>query len=225
MPYRTKVCTPQKLERYTVAVPHPACRNTVEVRRQSRHRWRHLASRFLSASEATTAVEVGLLGLPFLSLIVGIVVIGFMAWSSSTLDFATQKAARQIMTGALQANGTTATQFRSTVLCGYLPSPLFDCSKIVVNLTTVTESSEPTGWYNLITTNQSGLIRPVMDNNLTSFCLGAGNSYQVLQVLYPFPIYFRLVATPAALAANQFVVMSTLVFKNEPFQNSSSGTC
>ena len=225
MPYGIKVRTPQKLKRHTLAVRHPAWQDTVEVRRQRRRRWTHLASRFLSASEATTAVEVGLLGLPFLSLIVGIVVIGFMAWSSSTLDFATQKAARQIMTGALQANGTTAPQFRSGVLCAYLPSPLFDCSKLVVNLTTIAESNEPTGWYDLVTANQSGLIRPVMDNAVTSFCLGAGNSYQVLQVLYPFPIYFRLVATPAALAANQFVVMSTLVFKNEPFQSSSSGTC
>lgn len=186
-----------------------------------------LARSFLADSGGATAVEVGLLGLPFFTLLVGVLALGFMMWASSTLDFATQKAARQIMTGSLQSANTTATQFQTSTLCGYLPSSVFDCTKLVVNLKTVTESAEPTGWYNFVKTDKSALSPIPMNNSSTSFCLGAGSAYQVLEVAYPFPIFSKSLATASALLSNQIVVMSTAAFKNEPFQGGgvNSGAC
>lgn len=182
---------------------------------------------FQSAQDGVVAIEVGLLATPFFMLIIGIMALGLWGWCHATLDYATQKAARRIMTGTLQANNTTASQFTSNVVCSYLPRAVFDCGKLVVNLVVVNETAEPTGWYNYVNAQQSGMIVPAMSNNATTFCLGAGNSYQVLEVLYPLPIISRYLATPAALAAGYSAIMSTAAFKNEPFQGGagSGGSC
>ncbi len=168
------------------------------------------------------AVEFAIVALPFFLLITGILIVGFMMFCTSSLDFATQKAARQIMVGTTQSSNLSADQFRTTVLCPLLPSAMFDCTKVVVNLTTVPVSSEPTAYYNFVKPDSSGLIIPPLDNTKTSFCPGIGGGYQVLQVLYPMPIYLSQFAASANVVNNQFVLMSNATFKNEPFQGSSA---
>ena len=124
------------------------------------------------------------------------------------------------MTGSLQAANTTSSQFRSSTLCSYLPSAVFDCSKLVVNLAVVSESAEPTGWYNYVNAQKTALILPDVANKTNSFCFGGGNTYQVLQVIYPLPIFSKYLATSSALASGYSLIMSTAAFKNEPFQGS-----
>lgn len=174
---------------------------------------------YLAARDGVVAVEVGLLAAPFFMLLVGVAALGVVTWCHSVLDFATQKAARQIMTGALQSANTTPSQFKTNVLCAYLPKAVFDCSKLVVNLAVVTESDEPTGWYNYVNSEQTALKSPDAVNNANNgFCFGSGNSYQVLQVAYPYPILSRYIATSSALASGYSLITSTVAFKNEPFQ-------
>ena len=178
--------------------------------------------RWRKADDGVVAVEVGLLALPFFTLIVGIIAIGFMAWCHSTLDYATQKAARQIMTGAAQASNINAANFRTQTLCPYLPQGVFDCNNLVVNLKIVAESNEPTAWTNYVKSDFSGMITPPLDNAQNSFCMGAGNTYQVLEVLYPLPWYLGVLVSNPQVVQNQFIVMSTAAFKNEPFPGAAS---
>jgi Flp pilus assembly protein TadG len=173
---------------------------------------------FFAACDGVVAVEVGLLAAPFFMLLIGVAALGLISWCHSTLDFATQKAARQIMTGALQSANTTSAQFKSNVLCQYLPSAAFDCSKLIVNLATISESDEPTGWYNYVNTQKTALVSPDMTNKNNSFCFGGGNTYQILQVAYPLPIFSKYLATSSALQSGYFLIVSTAAFKNEPFQ-------
>ncbi len=174
---------------------------------------------FVAASDGVVAIEVGFLAAPFFMLLVGVVALGLVTWCHSTLDYATQRAARQIMTGALQSANTTSDQFKTNILCSYLPKAVFDCSKIVVNLAVVNETVEPTGWYTYVNTQQTALKSPDLTNNKNNnFCFGGGNTYQVLQVAYPLPIFSRFIATSSALASGYSLIMSTAAFKNEPFQ-------
>ena len=191
-----------------------------EIKAVSSRRGNRLQTeRFLTEGDGAVAVEVGLLAAPFFMLLVGVAALGVITWCHSVLDFATQKAARQIMTGALQSANTTQSQFKSNTLCAYLPQAVFDCSKIVVNLAVIVESDEPTGWYQYLNTQQTALKAPDAVNSANNgFCFGGGNAYQILQVAYPYPILSRYIATPSALASGYSLITSTVAFKNEPFQ-------
>ena len=178
--------------------------------------------RFGSARQGVVAIEIALLGLPFFLLIIGVVVVGFMMFCHSTLDYATQRASRQIMVGTPQSQSMSVGTFTTQVMCPFLPSPLFDCSKVVINLKVVPETWEPTAWYGYVNASQTGLTMPALSNAQNSFCLGAGNSYQLLEVLYPLPVYLSVFGTASTVVQNKFVIMSTAAFKNEPFQGAGA---
>ena len=179
---------------------------------------------FRQAPQGVVAIEFAVVGLPFFMLLYGIMVIGFMMFCSSSLDYATQKAARQVMVGTAQSGTLSADQFRTTVVCPLLPATIFDCSKVVVNMTTVSVTPEPTAFVNFVKSDQSGLIIPPLDNTKTSYCTGAGGNYQVLEILYPLPLYMSLFASTQSVAQGQFIIMSTAAFKNENFSSSTTST-
>ena len=168
------------------------------------------------------AIEFAMVGLPFLLLIVAIMVVGFLLYAQSTLDYATQKAARQVMVGTVQTSSLTADQFRTTILCPLLPAT-FTCSNVIVSLQSVA-STTPNIWYNYVTTsgawyNVTGLLLPTLSNSQTSFCSGGAGQYKLLEVFYPMPIYLSIFATSAQVVtyngSNAYLLTSTAVFKNE----------
>lgn len=166
-------------------------------------------------------MEFAVVAMPFFLLLTGILVVGFMLFCASTLDYATQKAARQIMVGSVQSGGVSSAQFRSTVLCAYLPAPMFDCSKLVVNLQTVALTAEPTTYKNFVKPDYSGLTMP-SPSTQGSYCPGGGGDYEVMEVIYPMPLYLSVFQASSNVVQGQFVLMSTAAFKNEPFQGSST---
>ena len=178
--------------------------------------------RFGSARQGVAAIEIGLLGLPFFMLIIGVIVVGFMMFCHSTLDYAAQRASRQIMIGTPQSQNMSVSTFTTQVVCPFLPSPLFDCTKVVINLKIVPETWEPTNWYTYVNADQTGLTLPPLSTVQNSFCLGAGNSYQLLEVLYPLPVYLSVFGTASNVVQNKLVIMATAAFKNEPFQGGAA---
>ena len=176
---------------------------------------------------ASTAVEFAAVGVPFFMVLVGILVVGLLSFSSSTLDYAVQKASRQIMVGQTQSSSLTASQFQQSILCPLLPAGLFDCSKIVVSLTSFAKANYDLNggyadhYYEYLTSDKGGLKVPTAP----SFCLGAGESYQVLQVTYPFPVLFSFLSGSPRIVDGKYIMMSSLTFKNEPFAAATSAGC
>ena len=168
-----------------------------------------------------TAIEFGMVGLPFILLITAIVVIGFLLFAQSSLDYATHKAARQIMVGNVQTSALTADQFRTQTLCPMLPAS-FSCGDVIVSLQTV-PASPPSSYYAYVNTNLTGLIVPPLSNAQTAFCPGGSSQYKLLEVMYTLPVYLSLLANSAQIVnyngKSAFLVMSTAAFKNEPFNN------
>jgi Flp pilus assembly protein TadG len=180
---------------------------------------------FRRETEGVVAVEFAYVGLPCILLLAGIIVIGFMLFCSASLDYATQKAARQIMTGQVQSNGYSAAQFKSNVLCTYLPAT-FTCSNVAVNLVSFVKQPQvytANNYYQFVNTSQTGLIIPSLSTTSNTFCAGIANSYEVLEVMYPMPIFLSMFAASPQVVNGQFVLMSTATFKNEPFTGGSSG--
>ena len=83
-------------------------------------RLRRFVNRFRLARRGAAAVEFAMLALPFFGLICGIIEIGMIYVVATTLEDATNSAAREIRTGQLQTQGNaTAVSFVGTI-CGQL---------------------------------------------------------------------------------------------------------
>ena len=77
----------------------------------------------------------------------------------------------------------------------------------------------PNGFYTLLNSTQTGLIRPTLDNSKTSYCPGNSQSYVFVQILYPMPVFspfWRAFATTVN-GSPSYILQSTAAFRNEPF--------
>src|SRR5262245_32357900 len=93
--------------------------------------WRRLAPRRLLRNEdGAAALEFGLVGLPLVFFIIGIVAIGLYYLASIMLDYGAEAAARRIRTGEAEKISMTVGQFRELVCQS--AGPAIDCGKISV---------------------------------------------------------------------------------------------
>lgn len=169
--------------------------------------------------DGSTAVEFALIALLLLMTILFILSVGTMLYLGQALDVATTKAARQIMLGTVQNAGTSKDDFRTNYVCASLPA-LFDCSKIVVNVQTVTEAAQPGGYYGLVNSTQTALIVPT--SSTAQYAPGVQQSYEYVQVVYPI----TLLPTPIAAilgggatynGSKAVMLVSTAAFRNEQY--------
>ena len=174
-------------------------------------RWR----RFLNDAAGVTAVEFGLLAPFFFLFVFGIAQIGLYFYYSAALTYATNAAARKILTGAIANTANiTASGFRTNTLCPLLPGTM-SCNNIITNIQTVPPNTT-------FTFNQS----PPMDNTQTSFCIGQPGNYIVLQVYYAMPVLGLSWILQNATVFNgtpSVFINANSVFANEPFTTSYSG--
>lgn len=175
--------------------------------------------------QGSVAIEFSIIGSVALLLLLGSMQVGLYFYTSAALDAATAKAMRQVRTGAVGASTLTAAQFRTNVLCPLLPSTM-SCSDIVTNIQIVPQASSPDGFYRFVNSDQSGIVKPTMDNSVTAFCTGKSGSVVYAQIYYAMPIVLlSILKLPAAVwnGRSVFFVGSYAAFKNEPFQSASGG--
>lgn len=80
------------------------------------------------------AVELAIVGSTFIAVL--LTTLFLLVFLNQSLDYATSKAAHQIMTGVVQAGAMTQANFRTNVVCSYL-SAVFKCDNVIVNVQTV----------------------------------------------------------------------------------------
>lgn len=188
-----------------------------------------ILTRFRRDRGGVTAVEFGLIAVPFFGLLMAIFQAGLYFFTSEALEAAVQNAARGIYTGQAQgANVASASDFVSSYLCpsngGTKLSALIDCSKLIVDI----RPAPTSGSFSGIDTNadfyQAGAT--------TKFCLGAPNDIVVVRVVYPLPVFAPVLVTTNGSDVQQStagtvvfndgrkqMLLGTAVFQNEPFAN------
>lgn len=189
-----------------------------------------LPARFLRAKGGATAVEFGLLGLPFLALVCASLEAGIVYWEQEILQQAVVEAGRQIYTGRFQtANvGTTSaatliTNFR-TALCtqpnGAARLTLFTCANVRVSITQAPSFSG------------AAVVAPVAVNPSTgisdwnaafqSYTCAGSSAIMVVQAAVDVPVFFPLLgATAPSLPNRRRVLQAATVFKVEPYTSQS----
>jgi Flp pilus assembly protein TadG len=193
--------------------------------------WMSVASRcvgrfrlagLLRDAKGAAAVEFALIAPMLLMTILFLMMLGYIMVLSQSLSYATQKSARQIATGQVQAAQLTQTQFITNVVCPYLPS-MFNCNNVIVNIQPVStaDAAYPNEYYNFVNASLTALILPPLSNSQTSYCPGNAGGYVYVQILYPIPVFISVFANAMGVSLYQghqvFLSSGTATFLNEPF--------
>jgi Flp pilus assembly protein TadG len=183
----------------TIPRPHPGA---AVIRRL-------LAARIVRDRQAATAVEFGILALPFLALVGAIFESALCFLAGQILDTAVADAGRLIRTGQAQAASYSETTFKTEV-CNRL-YVLFDCggltidSKVYTNFTSANTSMPIDGSKNF-------------DTSGFTFQMGGSTQIVVVRAFYQFPLYFNKLGLDLSNLANGSRLLSGVsTFRNEPF--------
>jgi Flp pilus assembly protein TadG len=156
--------------------------------------------------DGSTAVEFGLLALPFFALMFAIIETALVFFAGQTLETATADASRLIMTGQAQTQNFDQAKFKESV-CSRIYG-LFDCANgIKIDVRTAANFSS------------ADLKKPLDANGnlVDNFTFSPGNAGDivVVRVMYQWPIYVALLSD---MAGGKRLLMATAAFRNEPYQ-------
>lgn len=178
------------------------------IAKQARSRRRGLLRRFRRDSKAATAVEFGLVSVPFFALLFAIIETFLLFFASQAIETATSQAGRLVRTGQAQTAGLTAETFRDR-LCDTLIA-LLNCDRIMIDVRTYSQFEGV------------DLGRPIdEDGNLVEdfmFEPGQGGDIVVVRTFYEWPIFTNLLGLGLANLSNgRNLIAATTAFRNEPF--------
>jgi Flp pilus assembly protein TadG len=170
-----------------------------------------LARRFLRQQSGAAAIEFGLVAAPFLALVFAIMETAIVFFAGQALETAAADSSRLIMTGQAQQQGFSQDQFK-TAVCGKIYG-LFNCAgglyvdvKNYTSFATV-PSSQPVDANGNLQTNNFGYLP------------GGPGDIVVVRLMYQWPVYVSLLGLNLSdLSGGKRLLMSTVAFRNEPYQ-------
>lgn len=169
-----------------------------------------ITRRFFSQPSGATAVEFGLIAVPFFFLKMAIIETALIFWAGQLLETSVAESGRMIRTGQVQSQGLGAGEFRG-ILCNEL-IVMFDCDgRLEIDVQRVARF------------DAADLGRPAVDGNGNftggfGFDPGAGGQTVIVRAFYRWPVLFNFFGLDAAdIGGRQRLLMATTAFRNEPF--------
>lgn len=174
----------------------------------------------------TTAVEFGILALPFFLFVFGIMAIGLQFFTINALDHGVEVAARKIRTGQAQKEGKTIKQFKEMVCAEATDYIAVDCDdKLVVHV-----QSGPS-WASIVPRPcaSGGTLTPKVgaDTDALAGQSGTAGAVVLITVCYDwtlpvdFPYLQLMMMRPAdniPLSSGGSLVQAVATFRTEPYQ-------
>ena len=162
---------------------------------------------FCKEDDGATAVEFGMLALPFFLLFMSIIECSLFFFSGQMMESAIDTVGREIRVGILNQT-TTADQFKAAV-CEEAKI-LFDCSKIKVDLKVVDTFN-----------NLGGMPQPVdgvVVDEAYGFATPGAERIIMITASYEWPIYTNyLQKYMSGLNSGNALITAVSVFKSEPY--------
>ncbi|HEX5379601.1 MAG TPA: TadE/TadG family type IV pilus assembly protein [Phenylobacterium sp.] len=171
--------------------------------------------RFARAQRGAIAVEFAIIALPFMVLIFGIIELGMVFLVSTTLQNATDNAARKIRTGEFQTSGANTKSDFKNLVCEsmtWLKTPCITSNKLTVDVQT---------FANFATLNSTGPTNPTtFDPNSTCWSSGQPGDIVLVRTYYQWDVFTPLLN--AALVnmgsgSNKRLINAATSFRNEPW--------
>lgn len=177
---------------------------------------------FQSNRSGATAVEFGLVAMPFVLMVTLTINVGMYYYTINSLDKGAADAVRSILTGTAQTAGLTVGDFR-TLVCNQNTAngSVIDCTKL-----TVLMASSTTSWSDLQTkigplacTTAGGLTASTGNaTDLLSTYVNGQSAYVFVTLCYQWELakYLPLFKT-AAFTDGAMLIQSSIAIKTEPY--------
>ncbi len=157
-----------------------------------------------------TAIEFGLLAIPFFALIGAILETALVFLASQILDAAVGDSSRLIRTGQAQTAGYTAANF-NTAICNELYG-LFDCTKLQVKVSIVS------GFASATVASPLDPVDPSKWTLVPAYNPGVGSQVIMVQAYYKWPTILNFGGFNLATSSDGTRLLGSVrVFENEPF--------
>jgi Flp pilus assembly protein TadG len=184
--------------------------------RRPTHILAHLR-RFARARRGATAIEFSIIALPFCALMFGAIELGLVFMASTTLEFATDAAARKIRTGQFQTSGATTKGNFKTAVCNNMSWLSVPCgSKLTVDVQTFANFTGAAG---------NNPANPTLFNpNATCFTTGQPGDIVLVRTYYEWDLYTPLLNVGLqnmGATSNKRLISSATSFRNEPYSTQS----
>ena len=171
---------------------------------------RGFARRLLGATRGATAVEFAMIGLPFFALLCSVFELGMMFMTSTTIEAATEAAARQIRTGQLQAGSNDNAAGFKTLICNSMS--WISTSDCMANMSVDVQTYASFSAMAVNPPIAAGAIDPTQ----LTFNPGTSCSIELVQVFYPYTLFTPLLEPGLPnLGGNQRLLTTALAFRNE----------
>lgn len=174
---------------------------------------------FARHQKGVTAIEFGLLAVPFFSIMAAILETCIVFMAGQVLDSAVQDVGRFIRTGQAQSANIGIDRFRSEV-CERLYNLFADCSNLHVEVRAITDFASinitpPVDWN--CTDDDCGWTRT--EAYPVGYAAGP-SSIMVVQVYYKWPTLLNFAGMSLSnLPDGKRLLGTATVFRNEPFPN------
>lgn len=164
-----------------------------------------------------TAVEFGLLAVPFFSILGAILETSMVFLSGQILDSAVQDVSRLIRTGQAQQAGMSAEQFKQGV-CDRLYGLFNNCAGLHVEVQVIDSFNAATIAPPVKPTCEDGEEGCNDWTRPESYAPGQGSSIVAVQVYYQWPLILAIEGLGLTnLAGGKHLMGAATVFRNEPF--------
>lgn len=176
-----------------------------------------MLTRFRRAEEGATAVEFGMIAVPFLMLLAAIIETAMMFWTSQVLEESVSQTSRRLLTGEALTRYTgnaaaNTTAFKNDI-CANSPG-LVDCSKLVIDVRTYSSfAGAKTGIDGSNPITAGGL-------NTTGFGFTQPQPQQIVVVraVLEYPLIFTSwTSSLANIGGGRRGIVASSTFRAEPF--------
>lgn len=180
-----------------------------------------LASAFARNDRGATAVEFGLIAIPFFAIIFAIMQSALVFWSQQILDTVLTDAVRQVYTGQFQranggSTGTAALDALRSVMCptgAQARTTIFNCANVKLDVRSF--ASFPNG------IPDPPIKDGAMNPSFGQYQCPAPGQIALVRAVVEFPIFVTLLNPNMANLNGNRLLMATAAFQTEPY----GGTC
>lgn len=164
--------------------------------------------RFARDERGVSAVEFGIVAMPFLALLCAIIETALIFFANQVMDSAVADTARLIRTGQAQQQSFTKAKFK-TELCARFAAMIPCDESLHIDVRKYTNFAE------------ANLATPIQDGELTTdfqYDHGKAGEIVVVRAYYEWPLFFNKMGFQLDNLSNgNHLIGSVTAFRNEPF--------
>lgn len=179
-------------------------------------KFRRLLRRLLKDVRGGEAIEMAIVGAPFIALLFALFELGLVFMVSTTLENATDETARKIRTGELQTSGGNATTMKAAI-CAEMAWLAGTCtSKLNLDVRTFTSFAGQTTPPNPVA---NGVVTPA------KFCWdpGGAGSIVLVRAYYTWKLFLPVLndGLKTVGAGDNRLISASTSFRNEPYSQAT----